>query len=408
MISENAALTAPVRATLPPDLLKAIRTLAKVVNPHTFVPILSTILVESDGTTIVARATDLEIQAEYRCKAASPESFAFAIDAKRFADVALCDGPLEARIETLRVQMNGKVTGGGGGTSHVFVPALPAEEYPPRVTYVPNPAGDGRVELSFAELMRAFTIAAGAASDEEARGAVLGSVLFELGARFLGNGKNAHPSLLVLTSTDGFRLLHQEVSSGDVSDQKRPRSYIVPKGVLRVLKAIKFDKKAPPNVTVLFDGRTAIFSVAGFTLHVRLVDGQYPNYQAVVPKLKTADVRVNAAALAVVVKAAAKVAKADADKRSRYAGTVDLVQGFGANKLIVQARSDAAGTFEQIIDTRGALPCEKIGFNGIFLAELLEVFGKADVELQLTGPLSPLVVTDDLRTTIAVLMPVRL
>lgn len=374
---------------LPASFVTAIPAIAKNVNRHTYVPILANILVESDGTTLVARSTDLEVSVSYACPAPTLDPFSFTVDAMRFRDAL--KGAMFAQVTVddlgIIVQANGART---------ELRTLPPTDFPASVRA--NSPG-ARVTGTFVHLLDALAVTAVCASKEEARGAVLMGISFEPNAKSVLGEKTG----LLLTATDGYRLTSATVET--TSSESTLKQFIVPGCTVPILRALPIVKKNLPNVDLIADARLVTFAVAGFEVTARLVDGTYPNYAQVLPAkpLSLPGFSIGASDFVAVLKAASKTASAG----TKNGACMVTFNPAGTGAIRVAAKSDEAGSFEQIVSVNGALETAT-AFNGNYLAGILTPFGKARVRIVQPGPLSPTVIYDDVaRTVVSVLMPLR-
>ena len=108
------------------DIASAVGAASKVVNAHTTVPILSNVLLSSDGETVRVRATDLEVTLEHAFPAEIAEAGSVTVPAKLFSGYLgnLPAGLLELSGTPTRASVKCE-------RSNYDFHALPAEEYPP-------------------------------------------------------------------------------------------------------------------------------------------------------------------------------------------------------------------------------------------------------------------------------------
>ncbi len=363
------------------DIASAVGAASKIVNAHTTVPILSNVLLTADDGAIKVRATDLELTLEHAFPAEVSESGAVTVPAKLFSGYLgnLPAGLLELTGSPTRASVKAE-------RSNYDFHALPPDEYPPL------PAAQKGV--SFAINAKQFREGVGAtifaASGEEARGAVLMGTLVEI------EGDN-----ITLVATDGYRLakwsarLERGIAEGALK-------YIVPSRALAE-SARNIGSTETLEVTALgAQSNQLSISADATSIVVRLVDGQYPNYQQVIPAKFDRSVTVNTSALISGLRRAELVA---GDRASMV--KVAIADG----QLIITANSDTAGNaYEELpVEQTGAELT--IAFNARYLIEILNHVESPQVVMEFLGPLSPAAIrpleSSGTGQQLYVLMPLR-
>jgi DNA polymerase-3 subunit beta len=334
---------------------------------------------ENGGVTV--RATDLEITLEQHFSAEVTEPGSATLPAKLFSSYLsnLPTGTLEITGTPTRASVR-------FNRSNYDFHALPPDEYPP----LPIAARGTSFRIDAKSFREAVNSTIFAASNEEARGAVLMGTLLEL------TGET-----LTIVATDGYRLAKW---SGALTDgaTETSQKYIVPSRALGEV-ARNLGSAEMLEVTALGPTGNQLSFVAGSTtIVVRLVDGQYPNYGQVIPAQFDRTVTANTTSLTAGLKRAELVA---GDRASMVKLTVSNQQ------LILTASSDTAGNaYEEI-------PVEQVGedltiaFNARYLIDILQHVDSPKLTMQFLGPLSPVAIRpaegETLGTQLYVLMPLR-
>jgi DNA polymerase-3 subunit beta len=340
------------------DIAAAVSAASKIVNTHTTVPILSNVLLQSEDGRIVARATDLELTLELSFSGTVSEPGSVTVPAKLLssylgnlpaAELELSGTPTRATVKCER--------------SNYDFHALPADEYPP----LPGAPRSGQLTIAAKRFRDAIDSTIFAASSEEARGAVLMGTLMEVDG-----------DALTLVATDGYRLAkHRTVLSSGAKGQER---YIVPS---RALAEAARNLGGSDEITIGVLGTSnnqLALSAGGMSITVRLVDGQYPNYQQVIPAKFDRNVTVNTAALLGSLRRAELVA---GDRAS-------MVKLAIANQtLVVTASSDISGNAYEEIEVEQQGEDLTIAFNARYLIDVLNHVKSARTSLEFLGPLSP-------------------
>ena len=360
------------------DMSAAVTTAGKVVNAHTTVPILNNVLVAARSGRVSVRATDLELTLENSLSAEVQEEGSCTVPARLFSGYL-------ANLPAAKLQMQGtasRATLRCERSNYEFF-TLPAEEYPP----LPEGQSSGgfRAEAkAFRDAANAVTFAA---SSEEARGAVLMGTLVEL------DGKSA-----TLVATDGYRLARYRL---ELAEPASAAKLIVPaRGLSEVVRS---GGDGQIEATVIGgQANQLVFHTGDAKISARLVDGQYPNYQQVIPKEFDKKVVASTAMLLAALRRAGVVA---GDRASMVKLAMD------GSSLVITASSDTAGNAYEEIDVERSGDPLTIAFNAKFLVEILNHIEAETVTLRFVGAEKPAAIhpgsaqSDDRQ--LYILMPLR-
>lgn len=361
------------------DIATAVAAASKVVNAHTTVPILSNVLLQADGGKIAVRATDLELTLEHAFAAQVTEGGSVTVPAKLFASYLgnLSPGTLELTGTPTRASVKCE-------RSNYDFHALPAEEYPP----LPAAARGAQFAIGGKRFRDGIDATIFAASSEEARGAVLMGTLLEVE----GNA-------LTMVATDGYRLAKfvTTLENGAASEK-----FIVPSRALAEA-ARNLGSGEQISVNALGAQSNQLQMTSGdVAITVRLVDGQYPNYQQVVPAKFDRAITVSTPLLIGSLRRAELVA-------GDRASMVKLA--FANQTLVVTASSDISGNAYEELEIEQQGEDLTIAFNARYLVEILNHIKSDKTVIEFLGPLSPAAIRplDPLESgqQLYVLMPLR-
>jgi DNA polymerase-3 subunit beta len=237
--------------------------------------------------------------------------------------------------------------------------------------------------------------------DKNAFIAALGGVLFAsatdegrpllTGVKFAKDGED-----VTIAATDGYRLSVKRVPLGVKGDL----NMIVPARALGEIVKISLEEKAAEDLVF---GKTEdnqlIFALSDAEIHTRVIDGDYPEYEKIIPKTHTTRALLDTEELTNAVKSAAIFARDSANiVRMNISGQTVTISAnaatTGENKVDVEAKVDGEGG--------------DIAFNSRFLLEFLTNFSQPELLFEMTGTLNPGVfrpVKD--ASYLHVIMPVR-
>lgn len=337
-------------------LANALGVAGRAVSNRNTLPILSNVLLETEDDRLRLTATDLDTAIRGVIPANVAENGATAVPAHLLSDVVskLPDAPV-----TLEAQ-DGKVAVRCGKSDYTIL-SLPAEDYPvvPEVT-------DG-IELTLPqgtlkEMLHNTTFAA---SKEETRSLLMG-VLFE-----------ARGSTLTLVATDTHRLAWKQSPIG--AELEKPISAVVPGKPLVELERVLKDS-SEETVLVRVSGSQAQFQTSEVTLVSRLLDGQFPNYDKVIPKNPERKITLNRIAFLDAARRVYIVAKGSAEKAVLTTKN-DLIE-------ITAESPDVGKAFEEVPVAMDGGDIT-VAFNARYLVEVLGILDTEQVTLELTGALNP-------------------
>lgn len=362
------------------DISTAVGAASKVVNAHTTVPILSNVLLQADGGKISVRATDLELTLEHAFTAQVAEGGSVTIPAKLFASYLgnLSPGTLELTGTPTRASVKCE-------RSNYDFHALPADEYPP----LPAATRGAQFSIAAKRFRDGIEATIFAASSEEARGAVLMGTLLEVD----GNA-------LTMVATDGYRLAKYVTTLESAASGSE--KYIVPS---RALAETARNLGSGEEIAISALGAQSNqlqMSSGDVAITVRLVDGQYPNYQQVIPAKFDRSITVSTAQFIGSLRRAELVA---GDRAS-------MVKLAVANQtLIVTASSDISGNAYEELEVEQTGEDLTIAFNARYLVEILNHIKSEKTAIEFLGPLSPAAIRPleplDTGQQLYVLMPLR-
>ena len=216
-------------------------------------------------------------------------------------------------------------------------------------------------------LRHALDETAFAAASDEAR-PILTGVL----ARFEGDQ-------LTLAAADNYRIAVKTIT---ILDPVEETSVVIPARALHELSRVLTDTDDPVSVVLAHARNQILFHLEGVDLVSRLIDGQYPNYQSVLPASHSTRAVLDREELLRAVRPAALIAHESAN-------IVKLGVGLdGDPGITVSANAevgDHVGRIEAEVEGDGTT----IAFNARFLADVLTNVDAEQFALELNGPLSP-------------------
>ncbi|HMU31215.1 MAG TPA: DNA polymerase III subunit beta [Nitrospira sp.] len=353
------------------ELLTGLQRVQGVVEKRNTMPILSNILLEAkhDGAEIVA--TDLEIGMRGLYKATVLEAGGVTISARKLYEIIkeLPSGEIEltsGENNWTTIQF---------GKSQFKVVGLPSSDYPA----LPSIEREGLTPLAGAGLLELIRKTLFAAGDNDAR-YILNGLLVSL------TTTERKTTLLRLVGTDGHRLAvaEREVGSPNAKPLAQDIKAIIPKKAAQEMRRL-LEEGGDEEPLIGFTKNLMIFRKSGLLLTSRLMEGNYPNYQQVVPKESGKRIVVNRGLLESALRRVSVLSKdkANAVKVSFAAGGMTL---FSSNPDYGEATEELVARYEgEALHT---------GFNARYLLDALSVMDGESVSLQMDTALSPCLIQE--------------
>jgi len=339
------------------ELLRELAATQGVVERKTTIPILSNYLFEAAGDKLSLTATDLDLSLRTSCAAKVKKEGACTVPARKLHDYVKLLPDAEISIKLLENhwvsircgRSNTKMV----GMARSNFPSLPA-----------FPAA-GVVKIP-AQLLRGMIAKTGFAIASEESRYTLNGALMVLKAESI-----------TMVATDGHRLSHierREKFEGISGELKT----LVPKKAMDELKSL-LDSTDSEAIEFAKDESTLYFRIGMRLLTSRQLTGQFPNYEAVLPKDNNKSITLHGEELSAAISRVAQFA----DERSR-AVRLRLEKG----ELKLSASSTETGESEDSIETDYNGDALTVGFNAQYLLDFLKATGAGDVKLELKDPQS--------------------
>ena len=357
----SAAGTATMEITVSKsELLRELSATQGVVERKTTTPILSNYLFEAGGDRLSLTATDLDLSLRTSCNAKVKKEGACTVPARKLHDYVklLPDADITIKLlENHWVSIRcGRSNTKMVGMARSNFPTLPVF---PTAGVVKIPA----------QVLRGMIARTGfAIANEESRYTLNGALML------------LKPESITMVATDGHRLAHVERSGEKFEGVSGELKTLVPKKAMDELRAL-VDSAGSDVEMIEFakDESTLFFRIGPRLLTSRQLTGQFPNYEAVLPKDNSKSIALHGDELAAAISRVAQFA----DERSR-AVRLKLEKG----ELKLSASSTETGESEDSLETDYNGEPLTIGFNAQYITDFLRAVGSGDVRLELKDPQS--------------------
>jgi DNA polymerase III subunit beta len=335
------------------ELLRELTATQGVVERKTTIPILSNYLFEAGGDKLSLTATDLDLSLRTSCAAKIKKEGSCTIPARKLHDYVKLLPDADITIKLLENHWV-SIRCGRSNTKMVGM----ARSNFPTLPVFPTA---GAVKIP-AQVLRNMIAKTGfAIASEESRYTLNGALMV------------LKPESITMVATDGHRLAHIERGGEKFDGVSGEMKTLIPKKCMDELRSL-LDATDAEEIDFAKDESTLFFRIGVRLLTSRQLTGQFPNYEAVLPKDNSRSVTLEGDELEAAI---ARVAQF-ADERSR---AVRLKLEKGEVKL--SASSTETGESEDSIETNYQGDSLTIGFNANYIIDFLKAVGAGDVKLEL-------------------------
>ncbi len=354
------------------DLAKGLSTVSHAVSSRSTLPILSNILLTTDGERVRLSATNLEIGITCTVPATIQQEGTTTIPARLFTEFV---NSLPQGDVTLTLQ-----PGGGqsvevkGQRSRATIRGMDPAEFP---TIPTAEGGEQPITIESAELREMIKLVAFAAATDDARPVFTGVLAQVRGEQ------------LIFAAADSFRLAVRSTPMPGAASQQEDGDVLIPARTLNELARILPDEGAvqmvvtPNRNQVLFRAEAA-----GVELVSNLIAGKFPNYQAILPQSSATRVTLNTEDFRGAAKRAAIFAR-DSANIVRLKVSSGEAGGLMPGALTIQATAEEAGDTDTSLDAAVDGEGLEVIFNVKYLTDVLGVLDTPEVALELNTPQHP-------------------
>jgi DNA polymerase-3 subunit beta len=363
------------------NLARGLGIVGRAVSSRATLPVLANVLLKTENSGLKLTATNLEIGINCWVPGKVADEGEITVPAKLLADLVSSlpnqriDLQFSAKDRTL------KVTSGGSRSS---IKGIEADEFPVVAAIGDTPAtsADSRA------LRDALGEVVFAAASDESR-PILTGVLTRLAGE-----------TMTLAAADNYRIAVRTLSLAKAVTPEM--TIVVPARSYAELMRILPDAEESIEITVTPNKSQVLFHVAGIDLVSRLIEGQFPNYEPVIPTALTSRAVLDREAFLAGARRASIFARDSANIVKIELG------GEAGDGVAITAHAADVGDEADALEATLEGQSTSIAFNARYLVDVLTNLGAEEAALELSGPLAPGVIRgigkDDY---VHVIMPVR-
>jgi DNA polymerase-3 subunit beta len=353
-------------------LTAGIQTVQNVISAKSALPILSNILLEAQQDNLRLTATDLDVGITCVIPVDIQEAGAITVPAKRFSDI-IKELPVDE--VNLVTKKNNQVNINAENCEFKIM-GLSKEEFPK----LPEFKDKEVVKIEQAHLKHMLTLTSFAVSFDETR-YILNGILLKI-----------NKNILTLVATDGKRLAIIEKKLAQSSD--KDISIIVP---IKTVHELNRNLHDDGEVSLVLGNNQVLFDLGKVVIISRLIEGEFPDYRQVVPPASANKIKADRAQFLLAVRRAALLSTPD-----YQAVKLEVFK----NKIVLSKSTPDVGESREELAVEYQGKELVIGFNPVYLIDVLKNLSDDSVELELTDGEKPGVVRSN--GYVYIVLPMRL
>ncbi len=355
------------------ELMSGIQVVQNIVSPKATLPILANILLETAKKgSIKLNSTDLDLGISCEIPVETLEEGAITIPAKRFSDIIK---EMPSGDIVISTKKNNQIDIEGDKCRFKLI-GLPKEEFPK----FPEFKDKEGIKVKQAVLKEMFDMTSFAVSHEESR-YVLNGVLIEI------SENNIH-----MVATDGRRL--SKIDRKIENAVKKDVSVILP---IKAVHEINRNLQGDGDLVLFIGANQVLFDVNGVLIVTRVIEGEFPNYNQVIPKGNAQKIKINTQNLLSSIRRANLLATPDFQAVK--------FEVFKDKLVVSKITPDVGESREEILIEYGGSELV-VGFNPHFLIDVLRNINLESIDIELLGVDKPLVIR--LKDYLYLTLPMRL
>lgn len=345
------------------NLLKGIQGVQNAVSTKSTLPILSHILIDAKKNELKLTATDLEIGVTAKIDGEVSDEGAITVPARKFSEI-IKELPSNTPI-IISVKKSQSINI-EAGKSYFRLMGLAKEDFPQLPEFPVNTKGAELLKISQKLIKNMIQLTSFAMSHDETR-YVLNGILFSF-----------KDKMLRMVATDGRRLALVENPLPDLGSFKR--DVIVP---MKTIQELNRNLGEEGEVTFFFKENQLQLNLGHIIITSRLIEGEYPNYEQVIPKKTKEEVKISTQDLLQATRRASILTSQESQSVK-----INIIR----DRLIITKNTPELGEAreEVEIDYKGGELA--IGFNPSFLIDVLKNVDQENIKFGFIDPEKPAVI----------------
>lgn len=339
------------------NLYRGLSIVNHLAGKNTTLPILNNVLIRAEDGMIEFSTTNLEVGIKCQVRGKIETSGAFTVQSRLLTDYVnlLPKQPVDLALKDQELHVSCQ-------NFETTVKGVAADDFP----LIASVSGQESVNLDIDEFKAALGQVLFAVAMDETRPEING-VLFHLEAK-----------KLTLAATDSFRLSERVIDVEGGKDAK----FIVPFRTMQEVSRVLAEGQDDKGLTIAWSDNQVVFSFSGVELVSRLIEGQYPDYQQIIPSHFKTEITLPVKEFVPLVKSAALFCRA---------GINDVHVTVNAEKKTIEVK--AANSM--LGENKGAMKAEITGeeneivFNYRYVLDGIQAMGAENVVMKLIDRHNP-------------------
>ena len=341
------------------ELSTACNNVIRAVSTKVTIPTIEGILIECGSNTLSLTGYDFEFGINTIMNVDVVEPGAIVINAK-----VLCDIIRKLNNDEVTIETNGTSVSIISGAAQYNITGIDADDYPE----LPSVNNGKKIELEQSIIYSMINQTVFAVADTESSKPVYTGLKF-----VIENGT------LTMVGVDGYRLAIKKESIGyDGEDIE----FVVPKKTIKEIIKL-FNLEDDKKISMLISKRHIVFEIDNYSIISRLLDGEFIDYQAAIPKVSSTTILINTN-----------------DAIDCIERTLPVIENNQKNPIRClfdgdQMRVSTVSSLGRVVDYTHANTSGdrvEIGFNSKFMLDALHASDTDEVKIELGGPVSPAVI----------------
>ena len=358
---------------------EGINNVQRAVSSKNTMPILKGIYLEADqkkGLHLIA--TDLELGIETWISADIIEEGAIVLPSNYLSNIIreLPKEEINFKADLEKYQADIKCL-----TSEFNIKGYDPEEFP----QLPEVNIPDKLNISAKKINKLLNEVKFSISNDESQPALTGALM------------EISENNLTMVATNTYRLAFSKIniSSENIEKQDEISKIILPGNTLNELSRLLPDKEEP--VEILINSNYSSFNFNNITVLSRLIEGQFPNYEQVIPDEYNTNITINKRELQQAVKRASLIARENSNVISL--STND-------NILTIDSVDSETGKAHEEVEIETEGPEQNINVDADYLLDVFKIIETDKITINLIGPINPLTIKKD-DNYIYLIMPIR-
>jgi len=338
------------------NLNRALAAVSRVASSKTSLPILSNILIRTENNRLLVAATNLEIASVYSIGAKVEKEGSITVPARLVSEFVN-----NLPKDNVILKVDGSKLAVGSGNYKSTINGVLSDEFPtlPSITPIHT------IVLPSALLKQAISQTIVTASHDDTRPVLTGVLC------------HSHAGKLYFAATDGYRLAERELAKTDDTIKA-----LIPASTLQeVARVIPDDIE---EVTLLFDEAQVRFLAGDVEITSRLIDGNFPDYQQLIPKSTEITATVQTNELVRITKIASLFARESGGSVTLHTNTTDKSISIHSVASQLGENTSEAGAE---VNGEGS-----VTLNSRYLLEALSCVESPTITFGFSGKLAPCVI----------------